>query len=219
MTVANVSAGSWGPGNLAAHAESFGTFGADAAVILLNTHDKTDARTFGGLDPVTQPTVKPFCALTDGLFRYLPRYLPAWLSPKTEATPTFGPAAGAAAGESPPDRLGALLDRLRADGVRATVMYHPFQSELRTGEGANASAEFRARCEARGVRFVSLEQVYRRAGGDGRGLFRDYAHLNADGQRVLARELLAAVRASVANPGPDPGGGRNAAPPIGPSSR
>lgn len=82
---ANISAGSWGPGNQLAYLEEFGTFGATAAVLVLNTGDLDDIPKFDPLDPMTHPLQPPLSALGEGITRYLPRYLPElftdWLRP------------------------------------------------------------------------------------------------------------------------------------------
>lgn len=46
VIVGNVSAGSWGPGNLLAYVRKFGWFDADLAILVLSCHDHADHPTF-----------------------------------------------------------------------------------------------------------------------------------------------------------------------------
>ena len=75
--VGNVSAASWGPGNLLAYADRFGWFDADVVIFLLSSHDVRDVPGFQADLGPNFPLSRPSLALTEGLTRYLPRYLPA----------------------------------------------------------------------------------------------------------------------------------------------
>jgi len=86
VAVANVSAGSWGPGNLLAYVEVFGVFDADVVFVVLSSHDATDVPQFGNLVGTANfPDVKPKWALSEAMFRYLPRYLPNWKRTESQA--------------------------------------------------------------------------------------------------------------------------------------
>ena len=67
--VANISAGSWCPANMLAYIKEFGSFDADAAVIVLNRLDIDDYLRFEPLNPNTHPT--------DPLFLLPPNFSPA----------------------------------------------------------------------------------------------------------------------------------------------
>jgi hypothetical protein len=87
VVVGNVSAGSWGPPNLLAYVNEFGTFDADIAVFVFNSKDASDVPTFEPLDRNLFPQSKPPSALWEAVTRYLPRYLPGGAAPTDEATP------------------------------------------------------------------------------------------------------------------------------------
>ncbi len=91
VVVGNVSAGSWGPPNMLAYAREFGFFDADMVLIVVSSHDYSDAPTFEPLNPSTHPTERPTSALYDGATRYLPRFIPS-LAPPSERPPPPRPA-------------------------------------------------------------------------------------------------------------------------------
>jgi hypothetical protein len=86
VTVGNVSAGSWGPGNWLAYIQRYGFFNADLVILLVNSGDYTDNPTYEPLDS-NHPDTRPLLALEEVLFRYLPRYLPNFTD-QTDNQPT-----------------------------------------------------------------------------------------------------------------------------------
>lgn len=88
VEVLNASANSWGPRNELAYVQRFGTFGARAVILLINTDDlfaKAPNGAIVGRDR-NYPARKPPCALLDVAFRYL---LPNSPIPEVaESTPT-----------------------------------------------------------------------------------------------------------------------------------
>lgn len=68
--IGNVSAGSWGPGNIRGWIETYGLLGADTIILVLSSHDIGDQPTFAPLDPSTHPTRPPLSALVEGIERY-----------------------------------------------------------------------------------------------------------------------------------------------------
>lgn len=74
--VANVSAGSWGPGNYAAYLQKFGSFGAEYLVVEMNSHDvwEDDPTLSSGANvgvDLSLPDRKPWCATYELLCRYV----------------------------------------------------------------------------------------------------------------------------------------------------
>jgi hypothetical protein len=67
----NVSATSWGPGNMLAWLDRFGMLEADAIVLVLSTHDLGDDRSFKPPDRNVYPQAAPLSLLADGLWRRL----------------------------------------------------------------------------------------------------------------------------------------------------
>jgi hypothetical protein len=76
VTVGNISAGSWGPGNWLAYVNEYGWFDADIVIVEVNHGDGADCPVFGPLNPDSHPIESPWCATQELFSRYLPRYLP-----------------------------------------------------------------------------------------------------------------------------------------------
>ena len=71
VTVGNVSAGSWGPGNWRAWLNDYGHLGASKVILVLSSHDLEDHPTFESLNPLTHPEGNPPSATHELLLRYL----------------------------------------------------------------------------------------------------------------------------------------------------
>jgi len=180
--VGNVSAGSWGPGNIAAYLQRYGTFGASKIIVVLSSHDLEDVPSFPDELGPDFPEKRPALALAEALFRYVPRYLPG-SAPGDAAPPPVPDAAAAGSGEQ---RLLELLTLLKAAGTDFHVFLHPTVTELRNGPDANRG------------RIVTLLDKEKVAYTDmSRRLsetdFRDDIHLSPSGHRAYAsafRELF-----------------------------
>ena len=75
LVVANVSAGSWGPGNWLGWLESRGFLNADYLLIVVSSSDAFDKPHFHALNLNTNPVKKPYTAFSELFFRYFPRIL------------------------------------------------------------------------------------------------------------------------------------------------
>jgi hypothetical protein len=164
----NVSASSWGPGNMLAWLELNGTFNSDTAILVLSTHDLEDNRTFGPLDN-DFPQSRPLLGSLDWLMRRLP-------SPQhTLDHRTQGDAARA---------LPPLLDRLAALPEGACLILHKTQEERQESGLPPQMREIAALAEARGIpvvedfRFISVVEG-----------FADSIHLSVRGQSQLAEAM------------------------------
>lgn len=173
IEVLNVSAGSWGPGNLLAYLDRFGTFDADIAILVLSSHDLSDNRTFAPLDKNTYPTAAPMFATQEFLDRYVQRYLPfRWSSPPSGGVPLAGDAEAS---------LPVLLDKLASLPGGACLILH-----YETGEQdiePPAMQEIASLGEARGIQVVD-DRAFMSAPS-----FRDNIHLTDEGQRGLLQAM------------------------------
>ena len=164
----NVSASSWGPGNMLAWFEANGTFSADTAILVLSSHDLEDNRTFGPLDR-DMPQTRPLLGSLDWLLRRLP---PAKPTPDPR---TPGDAARA---------LPLLMDRLAALPDGACLILHQTQEERQDSGLPSELQEIAALAQGRGIsvvedfRFVSVVEG-----------FVDSIHLSARGQSQLAEAM------------------------------
>ncbi|PZO20606.1 MAG: hypothetical protein DCF26_02705 [Burkholderiales bacterium] len=196
VTVGNISAGSWGPGNWLAYADRFGFFEADVVVLVVGSGDHADNPVFAPLD-ADHPSQAPTLALQEAVLRYLPRYLNHYL-PEALGGLWKEPSEGTTA-----TRETNLQDRARgqadlqqflqlAQGRQrhAIVLHHPDLDELTSGSYADGHAQMQALVQGMSLPFVELRTVYQAAGSK---LYRDNIHHSAQGQQVMAGALLDAV--------------------------
>lgn len=167
----NASAVSWGPQNMLGYLDTFGTFDADATVVVLSSHDAWDAPTFKPLDPNIFRTRVPVSVVAEAVRRRLARYVPA-LQP--EPQPAFADT--------------AILDPVAAARTllgrpNTCLVLHPEVGELR---GERQTEGFRLLKEAAGVTPVIDGAQYMTPEG-----YSDNIHLNALGQRQLSRAIAA----------------------------
>jgi len=186
VTIANISAGSWGPGNHLGYIFTYGLFTADMALFVLSSHDASDEPAFAPLDPLTHPTAAPASALLEGLERYAPRYLPNWR--------IFARAAPNESEQNPEEfrsekSLTAIMQRLAAERIPACILLHPSLAETidRNGPGYERLLEFAAKHNIPGL---DLLTYYRSISPSVASLYRDGIHINAKGQEGLMLAML-----------------------------
>jgi hypothetical protein len=161
----NVSASSWGPGNMLAWLDAHPALGVDAAILVLSSHDIKDDRTFGPLES-DFPQGRPLLGSLDWVLRRLPSAKPP-IDPRTQ---------GDAARSLP-----LLFDRLAALPNGACLILHETQEERQKEGPSKDGMQIALLARQRGIpviddlRFISVV--------DG---FSDSIHLSAKGQAQLA---------------------------------
>lgn len=192
--VGNVSAGSWGPGNLLAYTEKFGWFDADVVVILLSSHDAGDVMRFNPVAGTSNfPDRKPWLALQEGIVRYLPRFLPKNTSESASASPTPQQPEGADYHRDDPqvvqalEKFRALVTAAQAEGKRPVLfVQHPERSVELDGEWLPAHGWMKEVAQEAGADTLDLRETLRQRVAKGDLPYRDKIHLNARGQAALA---------------------------------
>lgn len=181
--VGNISAGSWGPGNIRAYIKRFGLFEADQLIFVFSSHDFEDERTFQPLDPTTHPTRKPLLATLEAAQRYLPRYVPAasFLKPVAEAHPYADAYFESVDHPSAEEDLHMLMSLSAERPV--CVILHKTQSE-RNGSADIRYGEIRRLAEAYDITIVELTRYIDKLNEPGEA-YRDNIHLSAVGQGAL----------------------------------
>ncbi|MDP3167024.1 MAG: hypothetical protein Q8N06_16435 [Hydrogenophaga sp.] len=202
VTVGNISAGSWGPGNWLAYAERFGYFEADVVVLVVGSGDHADNPVFAPLD-ADHPSQAPTLALEEAVLRYLPRYLPqplrGLLKEQTEGTTVSrepGPQ-DSARGEAD---LKRFLQLAQGEHRRVIVLHHPDHDEMSSGRYMDGHAQMRDLVQGLSLPFVELRTPYLAAGP---GIYRDNIHHSAQGQQVMADTLLMVVLQALPGAGAD----------------
>jgi len=195
VTVANVSAGSWGPQNQIAFVESYGWFDADLAVVVLSSHDLADVPTFR---PVRPGGLRGwfFPASRELFFDFaLPRL--GWTGGGGQAergSPALRPDGGAVVEPgSPEGALRRLTEQAAADKVGLALLYFPTRQELAVAPPSGASADLIALAATLGVdeqSFLGLKTRLMAESAGGAGCYRDSLHPNVKGQRLMADQLV-----------------------------
>lgn len=200
VVVANVSAGSWGPGNWVAFFKEYGLFDADHIILVVNGGDIGDTPLFDPLNPTTHPTRPPSCASEELLTRYLPRYLPSWLkTPSDKENPSGGTEeelgtrdlAVAVAEED----LVQLIEMVRNAGIRMDLVKYSGRPEVEDGAEGEGLKRLDEIFAARRIATHSTLPFFDAAKSD--ELFRDNIHPDPPGQRALADAILKTVFADL----------------------
>ena len=202
VTVGNISAGSWGPGNWLAYADRFGFFEADVVLLVLGSGDHADNPTFAPLG-ADHPTQAPTLAVQEAVQRYLPRYLARYL-PQLRSwseEPSVAPTDQLAAQDSAKGLgdLEAFLLKARAEGRRVVVLHHPDRRETASGQYLQGHAQIRSLVQSLELPFIELRTTYLSAETD---IYRDDVHHSTHGQRVMADALFNAVLQTMPSPEP-----------------
>jgi hypothetical protein len=169
----NIAANSWGPGNQLAFIESYGLFDADAAILVISTHDLTDDRAFEPLAMNVMPTTRMPMALLDWSARREGRLVEIEGAPDEDMT-------GDARRSLP-----ALLGRLRAADEGACILLHETRAERLDGEPSAAAQEITALAADYGIPVVPTRDHIDASA------FADDIHPTREGQRGLLAAMLA----------------------------
>jgi hypothetical protein len=206
--VLNASAGSWSVGNLRAYAERFGFFGSDLVVLQIGQGDLTaptsDSSGVGNL--CSLPRRSPTFALTEFAACYWPRIesrLDQWTSiggeeKRNRSVPNQGASASSSERrqlEENMSHLEALVGSVRAAGLPVAVIYNPERGHV-VPEGSPPPPvyeRFRKWIDQRDIPILDLQARWE-GEQEVRQYYRDYIHLNEQGNAVLAKQLSEFVR-------------------------
>lgn len=187
----NISAGSWGPGNMLAYLQRHGSYAAERAILVLSSHDWLDDRSFAPPHEYATPTRSPRLALARLVDQYVLQ------GPAREDARTQQPGREGDARRS----LAALLDMLGHE--RACIVMHWTAHELANG----ADPEMRQILDLaaqRSVPVISADVFYRPAFQAGDDIYRDDIHPNDAGQQLLAEAMRACLVDAPVRPAPTP---------------
>lgn len=199
VIVGNISAGSWGPGNLYAYVRRFGVFDADLAIVVIHSYDIGDNPTgipVVGVHPGF-PEKPPVLALIEVVSRYI--------VPRLVGPPTVQQAGSTSdnLGNSPPEGgqaeksmldLTLLCKTFTDSGVPVVIAQYPTQTEL--GDEESPGREMIRRCaNDAGIRYVDLRPFFVAAFQSGESIYRpgDDIHPNEAGHRLIAKALARVV--------------------------
>jgi hypothetical protein len=169
----NVSAPSWGPGNLLAWIEANDFLGADAVAVVLSSHDLDDNRTFAPPDSRAYPQEQPLFVLGD----WIVRQLNGTGDGKESADPR-------SAGEAR-QSLPVLFERMSRASSGACLVIHSTVDELFSLTPLAEVAELREMAVAAGLDVVHARDLIDSSD------YVDDIHLSAEGQADLAKAIMA----------------------------
>jgi hypothetical protein len=191
VVVGNISAGSWGPGNLLAYARRFGLFDADIVVIVVNSEDATDNPTdtaVVGIDP-SFPDRRPVSAIGEAIERYVtPVIRSALRKPSPLTTTQQDNDAAIARGLAD---LSDLCDLAASAGAEVVILHFPNRGELRGPMFRGHDAIMRL-AAAKTIPFIDLKAAVVASLAAGVDPYRphDNIHPNDVGQRLIFEALL-----------------------------
>lgn len=201
VRVGNISAGSWGPGNLLAYARKFGLFDADVVILVLNSGDIGDnptGRNVVGIDP-NFPDRSPFSAIQEAITRYCFPRLRAMLktsAPSMQSSEKLD--VEAAEKRQSLSDLGDLLALIRQKSIPVAMIFSPQRPEALgwDSSGAKAIREFAAE---NSLHLIDLTECFGEAIAQGKNPYRagDQIHPNQYGQGLLAEAMTEAVLESL----------------------
>ncbi len=174
LEVLNVSASSWGPGNMLAWLDKFGALETDAIVLVLSTHDLEDDRTFAPPERDAFPQSAPVLKTVDWVGRRL--------TPDPAASAPVDPRTEGDAHAALP----LLLQRVAEAPTGGCLIIHPTTEELKSRSATPDEQLLETTALAAGLTVFYGRDFIGAAKG-----YVDDIHLSASGQEDLARAVAA----------------------------
>lgn len=183
IQVLNISAGSWGPGNLLSYINEYGTFSANIAIVVLSSHDAFDIPLFQALDQQAQPSVRRtslhevFLKLTHA--KQLPTIQDSVVRKRNLIKQT-----------SLNPELSSLLKKL-SEAADTYLIIHRRENELNHEPNSNIEI-LKNSCSTTGIQCIDTLSIYMRAHKK-EPIYFDGLHLNVRGQKILSEALYSIV--------------------------
>lgn len=195
----NISAGSWGPGNVMAYLNKFGNFGAKIIFWVVSSHDLKDNMTF---EPIvgrhkSHPNKNPSFAIYELINRYFirqdyriitPEYT-EWLRKyrlnrtKNKVDESVGKNV----------HIQELIDYCKRNGIKLIPYLHPELKELETQKYNIDGEEWINIFKTNEIEFINGMEHEIIEG------YRDYIHLNHLGQKMMAETAYPYIYKSIKN--------------------
>lgn len=191
--VLNASANSWGPRNELAYLQAFGTFDAQAVVLLINTDDlfATAPTSLPVGRDRNYPDTKPPLAIAEIINRYLIKQQPI---PELQAVQQEGDDSEALLQT---DRVGVNLEAISkikaftdSFQINLLLVMTPLLREL--GEPGPRDYEIKARerlnefTKAQNIEYIDFLPIFNSI-VNAKSLYHDHIHLNLQGNKVISR--------------------------------
>jgi hypothetical protein len=187
VEVLNASANSWGPRNELAYLQKFGSFNAQAVVLLINTDDlfATSPTALPVGRDRNYPDKKPPLALVELFQRYVSKQTPI---PELEAVQNEGG-----------DRVGLNLEAIgkiqaltRQANSQFLLVMTPLLREI--GQPGPRDYEIKARerltefCQVQEITYLDFLPIFN-SNQDPKALYHDHIHLNLQGNQLVSQVI------------------------------
>jgi hypothetical protein len=179
--VLNISAGSWGPDNIAAYLNHYGTFKAQKMILVCSSHDSHDNMDF--VPVVGKMSSYPSEQYSLAWIELIDRYLLPRIFGESEANQTI-----IKAGIEFNSGFDALLKISKSKKIPFTIYLHPDSEELKQKNYNEQGMEIMNWANENNVKIIKgLDYPFSSEN------YRDNIHLNESGQRILANALMSEV--------------------------
>ena len=191
ILVANISAGSWGPGNWLAYAKEYGFFGADRIILVISSHDYADNPSFKPLNPNTHPQKKPVFATQEAVTRYLPRFLSKifeQINPPQEIDEI--PKPNPEAIRQGLHDLEEFLSIAKNTNIDVSIIQYWDKAEVQTGNLQIGNQKIKQIAQKLDISVFQTGEIFQEAYQNREEPFRDNIHPNNKGQELLSEVML-----------------------------
>lgn len=186
----NISAGSWGPDNGYAYLQKHGDFGAKQIILFVSSHDAYDNMNFEKIVGVNEsfPDKQSPFALYELVQRYL---LPRLGLVRTEGSTDKLGISKKKEGSEFNTGFASFAAYSRTHNIPLVIYLHAEVSELKSGQYNKQGQEI--------IRFAAEHQIpliQDLQGGLQASDFRDNIHLNDQGQKIIASDIIRFFKAN-----------------------
>lgn len=185
--VLNISCGGWGIDNAYGVIEKYGDFGAGEIVLVFNSHDAVGRipTTKVAGNSVSFPSEQYQLAWIELIQRYIVPRIQAKLANTRKAN--LINAANTSQGQENSEGWMHFKEYCESNGIRLVIYLHATQDEMSSGEYDDNGKWIISFAERNNIPILCDLNVLRKTD------FRDYIHLNENGQKKLASVLLSEI--------------------------
>ncbi|MBL7883941.1 MAG: hypothetical protein JNL69_07710 [Bacteroidia bacterium] len=193
IRVLNVGANSWGPDNAFAYIKKNGHFDASMIVLVFSSHDLHDLMHFQKVvgKYTAWPDKKPFCALSDGFFKY---FMPLMKSKLIENYNEYDEFESLKLANEINPGWESFFNYSKEHTIELLVYLHPTKQEVLSAEYDKNGKQLIQMFEANHIGYIlGLNSKMDES------CYRDFIHLNNKGQKKLASALYNALSKQIEN--------------------
>jgi len=193
IRVLNVGANSWGPDNAFEYVKKNGNFNASKIILVFSSHDLHDLmhhqKVVGKY--TAWPDKKPFCALSDGFFKY---FMPLLKSKLIKNYNEYDEFENSKLANEINSGWESFFNYSKEHNIELLVYLHPTKQEVLSAEYDNNGKQLIHLFETNHINYVlglnnNLDAT----------CYRDFIHLNNKGQKKMAEQLYPYLQQHVQN--------------------